>query len=104
MRRECRCYELAWKHILDVDEFADWLLIHGEVTGPDGSRIGHAWLENYDRVFDPVLSEFFSTALYRIRFGPTYLQEYDRKQAVAMVLRTNHAGPWDESEALLPIR
>jgi hypothetical protein len=95
-KRKGRCYELAWKHLLYDEEFAGWLLVHGEMSGFRGqARIGHASLEKDDQVFDPVENQFFSKEDYRSRFDAIARVSYTQEEAGRIGAKAGHAGPWD---------
>jgi hypothetical protein len=80
--------------MIDEDRFADWQVVHGEVNGPDKSRIGHAWLEGGDQVFDAVLNQILPCGEYRLRYGAAPLVKFTRAEAAQAVLERKHFGPW----------
>jgi hypothetical protein len=82
------------KHLFDEDRFADWRLVYGEANGPDGSRIGHAWLEGGDQVFDAVLNQIVPFGEYRARYGAAPLVRFTRVEAAQAAVERKHFGPW----------
>jgi hypothetical protein len=101
-KRLGRCYELALKHMLSEERFADWRLVHGEVRGPDGSMIGHAWLEADQTVFDATLNEFIPSWEYRNRVAARALSTYSRKEAARAGVDQGHYGPWPDQTVSAP--
>jgi len=95
--RAGRCYELAWKHIIDQEEGA---LVHGEVWSHKlGRMIGHAWVETETGfVYEPVSDQYFEKdwlyRTYKVREFNTYTPE----QAAIMASSTRSFGPWTETE------
>jgi hypothetical protein len=102
-KRAGRCYELAYRYLMMDERFSerssdtDWLLVHGEVNGPDGTRIGHAWLEREGEIYDPVGDEFLPKVQYRMRFAVKNIRKYSRLEVAEAVLACNHLGPWVET-------
>lgn len=72
------------------------VLVHGEVDGGDAGRIGHAWLENEDVVWDPQLGYFERDEFYS-RFKPALHARYGKEEAELAWLRAGHYGPWHEA-------
>lgn len=60
-RKGC-CFRLAWFGLMKSTERL--VLVHGEVNGPDSTRIPHAWLVGDDFIYDVVLDKFFTLAEY----------------------------------------
>jgi hypothetical protein len=88
--REGRCYELAFRALLDVDR---WSLVHASVLGAAGT-IGHAWLVRDGVVYDPVLDAEMPEVDYARRFRVAGPRIYSVVEAARMVLETGHYGPW----------
>ena len=68
----------------------DWRLVHGEVDcydpDSDSPRMGHAWLESRDEVFDPVANQHFSKDKY-YGLGPiTVTGRYTKIEACNLML------------------
>jgi hypothetical protein len=91
---EGRCYELAWRTLFSLPEPAGWLLVHGEVNGPSGSRVDHAWLERDGAIFDPVLNASMTWERYRRIYGASDGTRYTSDQAAHQLLEEGHYGPW----------
>ena len=77
----------------------DWRLVHGEVDcydpDSDSPRMGHAWLESRDEVFDPVVNQHFSKDKF-YGLGPiTVTGRYTKIEACNLMLDNDHYGPWD---------
>ena len=97
-KRQGRCYELALKSLLDMEDSGGWWLVHGEVDcydpASDSSRMGHAWLENRAEVFDPVKNRHFSRDDYYSLGQPTNVRRYTSKEAAHRMAAEQHYGPW----------
>ena len=95
--RAGRCYELAWRHIINHGEGT---LIHGEVWSHKlGRMIGHAWVETETGfIYEPVSDQYFEKdwlyKTYKVKEFNTYTPE----QAAIMAARTKTHGPWTEAE------
>jgi hypothetical protein len=89
-----RCYELSWKYQCDDDRFVGWLLVHGEGNSKAGERIGHAWLEFGDCVFDPVENATYEKTAYYARYGAKCLHTYEPKEAALAATAHGHFGPY----------
>ena len=93
------CYNIAGRLIVDNK---DWLLCHGIVDGQGqltGQKIGHAWNEHQDVVFDYsngkkiILRKEQYYALGKIK----KVAKYNREEALSMMSRYEHYGTWDNS-------
>ena len=95
-----RCYELAYKSLFDMKDHGDWLLAHGYVDcydrASDSRRMGHAWLETRDEVFDPVKNQYFSRDYYYSLGHAANVRRYTVKEAVkeAGLLIAASEYPW----------
>ena len=97
VERAGRCYELAWKHIIHMEEGT---LIHGEVWSPKlGRMIGHAWVETETGyIYEPESGQYFKKDwLYQTHKAKEF-QRYTPEQAAIMAARTKNFGPWTEAE------
>jgi len=92
-QRDGRCYELAGKTMLVTE---GWLLVHGNVNGPDGPT-DHAWLLHDETVYDPVRNRAISLRLFHDRYGGRALRIYSRTEVVKMIARGTW-GPWTAAE------
>ena len=97
-KRLGRCYELAWKSLYNMKDPGGWRLAHGEVDcydpASDSPRMGHAWLETRDEVFDPVANEYFSKDDYYSLGYPTNVRRYTRKEAAQRISAEGIWGPF----------
>ena len=93
MKRQGRCYELAGKAMLKRE---GWKLAHGTVRGREGERIGHAWLERDDMVYDAVLDREIDELSYLARFHAERQAIYSQEEAAVTMLQHKHWGPWHE--------
>lgn len=91
--RAGRCYELAWRYLIEDAAAADWTLVHGSINGAYGI-IGHAWLERGSVTFDPVLNQMFATTEYERRAQA--ISRYSQKEAATLSLQHGHFGPWHD--------
>lgn len=103
MRADGDCFQAAAIYILDEDDDAGLVLVHGEVSGQGrlaGVQYGHAWVED-DRgfVIDRSNGRFLrlERAIYymigRIDEGTT--KRYTRREMCEKLVETKHYGPWD---------
>lgn len=92
------CYQASGHLIMDDSNF---LLCHGNVLGRGkikGKRIGHAWCEVGDVIFD------FSNGKQKILRKETYykigkikdVKKYTGLEACKMMLKTGTFGPWEK--------
>jgi hypothetical protein len=92
-----RCYELAYRTLFEMPASEGWHLVHGEVDGlPDEPRIGHAWLEFGEAVYDPVTDQGSDWTTFERLFGAVAQRRYTLREAVACALSTKHYGPWPD--------
>ena len=95
-KRQGRCYELAYKVLMDEPDVPGLLLVHGTVVEVR-TRISHAWLMLPDgRAYDPVLKRYFSAREYVGRFEAIADRSYTPKEAAEAALHHKHFGPWVE--------
>jgi hypothetical protein len=69
-------------------------MVHGEVNGPDNTRIPHAWLVGPDFYYDAVADRFFTMGEYLSRLAAEVRHVYTKDEAAVMVFATGHYGPW----------
>ncbi len=96
-RRHGRCYELAFRAVIEAPETQDLKLVHGSaVLNPAaGERINHAWvLLPGSRVYDPVLDQCFTERGFAERHKAVVSRVYTRMEAAQTLLENNHYGPW----------
>jgi len=90
-----RCYELSGQIVCRADKAMALALVHGEVSRKIGKRIGHAWVEKGNLVYDVVLDQFFSVSHYYEKFGVKVVSRYFWQEAAKQVIRFKHWGPWE---------
>lgn len=91
-KRTGRCYELAWRTVLESDGLT---LVHGQCNGPEGQVIDHAWIECSDgSVLDEVLNASFAGDEYARKYGAIVIRRYSKEEAAKKSLETGHYGPW----------
>ena len=95
-KRQGRCYELAYNYLMELDETAQWTLVHGELGRHPA--FGHAWLERHDTVYDAVADKFFSKVEFYLRFSVSIRASYSKLEAAHCVLASKHLGPWENGE------
>ncbi len=97
----CYTAALSWIKAAEDD---DWVLVHGTVLSEKvGKRINHAWCERGELVVDlamPVGSRVIEREQYNWAVRPEVSKAYSSSDALMLVLKNRHDGPWDESEQL----
>jgi hypothetical protein len=98
------CYMAALKWVC---ENRDWTLVHGTILSWDDDaesrRIGHAWCERGDLVVDlaaPKKARMIELARYCKAVEPETNKVYSSANAILMVYKNKHDGPWDDFEQL----
>lgn len=89
------CYQFALEHIFRQQEGT---LIHGQVwSQAQGRMIDHAWVVTETGfVYEPVTDRYFpKDELYR-EYQMKEITVYTVEEAMEMVIRTRHYGPWSE--------
>lgn len=90
-----KCYELAGQYVSD---HPDSVLVHGKLINPSSkglSEIEHAWVEEGDEVFDPVLDKRFPKNIYNSLFKTEEHKRYSFEEVLKMTLTHKDWGPWD---------
>jgi hypothetical protein len=102
-KRLGRCYELAFKVMLDEPGAETFALVHGYVH-MHGHALGHAWIETGDgRVYDTGLDRYMPRDEYAAERGAVIERRYTRMKAVQLAADTgNYGGPWHTSARYLP--
>lgn len=93
-----QCYQRSLSFLIaNANQVERLALIHGAViSGPDGSRIGHAWVEiDGAIVFDATLQRFYDRAGFLSVVGGEVVVAYTGREAAAALVDTGHAGPWE---------
>lgn len=95
------CYAAAFRW---VRENEDWVLVHGTVRSERvGKRIEHAWCELGELVVDlamPVGSRIIERDWYYRVMQPEVSKRYSSHDALFLVFKNHHDGPWGEEEQL----
>ena len=104
-KRQGRCFELAFKIMFEEPGAERFTLIHGGVCfqhPPSENMVAHAWVELGDgRIFDPVLNEYMSRSAYTATRHAVIERQYNRLQAIELMSKTGHTGPWHTTELLI---
>lgn len=97
------CYTAALKWIRVTND-RSWTLVHGTVfSGELEKRIEHAWCERGDKVIDlamPVGHRIIDRDTYYRVVEPEAKKVYSSDDAILLVFKNRHDGPWEESEQL----
>jgi hypothetical protein len=97
------CYTAALKWI-KVTSDRSWSLVHGTVfSGELGKRSEHAWCERGDKVIDlamPVGHRIIDRDTYYRVIEPEVKKVYSSDDAIFLVVKNGHDGPWEEWEQL----
>jgi hypothetical protein len=96
--RAGRCYELAWKVMIDEPGSDQFQLVHGWLTLPQFPQLyGHAWIVlPGDRIYDPVMNRYFTHEEYAAKFNAAVERSYSRQEAFEALRHYHHFGPWDD--------
>lgn len=100
--RHKRCYELAFKIMLEEPGAERFTLVHGRTSlthdpNDEWPHREHAWIELEDgKIYDVVLDRYFSNiAEYAADHGRVEIDDrYTQKQAMRLMLKSKHVGPW----------
>lgn len=97
------CYTGAIRLARD-DLNRDWVVVHGTVWSDSlGKRIEHAWCEWEGAVVDlalPVGSRIIKRERYYRAAKPEVSKVYSSEDALILLIKTGHDGPWDDDEPL----
>lgn len=94
-----RCYELAGRY---VSQKPGAQLVHGHIFNPFNRNgegkgfadIDHAWVEEGNQVFDPVMDKRWPKDVYYGLFQATEQGRFNYEQVLKMMLQHRHWGPW----------
>ena len=91
-----QCYVLSGRYVLNN---SNAILVHGTIngirfTGKDFDNL-HAWVEEGDEVFDPVLDKRFPKDMYYEVMNAKSHKKYDQEKMMVIMLREGHWGPWE---------
>jgi hypothetical protein len=102
--RKARCFELAFKAMMNEPGAEKFTLVHGYVHTPaPGVFNAHAWIETDDgRVYDATLDVYMPVEQYVVRYGAVIERRYTREEAAKMALDRDRvsfcfSGPWHTS-------
>ena len=86
--------------MLDEPGAEQFTLVHGSVywsvNGRVNLRIGHAWIETYGRVWDPVENVYYASEIYYRTSEAVAERRYTRFEAAGMFKDLGHYGPWHD--------
>ena len=85
-----RCFELAGRY---VSEHPDATLVHGRLTNPFArgmKELDHAWVEEGDRIFDPVMGSHWDKEAYERLFQVRVYKRYSHEEVLNMTLEREH--------------
>jgi hypothetical protein len=96
-----RCYELAFRYILNEPNGRRAHLVHGALYGPlvCVEPYEHAWIWFYRKklVWDVVHERYYTADEYRHKFHAVAHRVYTRKEACILAgVRHGHSGPWHQ--------
>ncbi len=89
-----KCYELAGRYVSD---HPDSVLIHGKLINPFSkgmSEVEHAWVEEGNEIFDPVMDKRFPKHVYQSLFKVEEYNRYSYHDVHKMTSHHGHWGPW----------
>jgi len=93
-----KCYELSGRYMMNQADEND-VLVHGTITAQFGDIRGkvnnHAWVDKGGEIWEPVGNKIWSKEVYNVIFGPKEIRRYSRDEALKIMLKTGHFGPWD---------
>lgn len=90
-----QCYVLSYQYVTSNN---GWNLIHGYITDKisTGRMIDHAWCEQGDIVYDPVLDWTIPKQVYYGIFDVQVDKTYTRDEAMKAALDSGTYGPWHD--------
>lgn len=95
-----KCYELSWQYINAInDPNTKELLVHGYITDKIGRTIDHAWTENGNNVYDPVMDKTMPRMVYYSLLQVEVFKKYTYDEAIKMGMKTKVYGPWHKIPA-----
>ena len=87
------CYPLSGRYVMG--HFNEPVtLVHGTIRSLGNPRIGHAWVQLPDGIWEPASNVVWDTADFTTRFNPCIQAEFTPTQVSITMLRTGHWGPW----------
>jgi hypothetical protein len=96
-KRLGRCYELTFRAMKEEIGSESFTLVHGYIN-LDIMLIAHAWIETGDgRIYDPNDDQYIRADEYATAMGAVAERRYTRAEAIDLVSREAHCGPWHRS-------
>ena len=89
-----KCYELSGRYVCGHPEA---ILVHGYLVNKFTiglRKINHAWVEEGDEVFDPVMGKRFPKAVYDGIFQPIPKKRYSFDDVIRLTNKSGNWGPW----------
>lgn len=92
----------AWRYLLQHTREPGIRLVHGRHdagAGTDSTPTAQAWVElGDDLVFDGLTRRFYAADAFRATTHAERDRSYTSAEAARLMLKTGHAGPWNEAE------
>jgi len=92
-----RCYELSGRY---VSEHPAAILVHGHIKNPFNRgvllEVDHAWVEEGDDVYDPVMDKRWPKIVYDRLFDVQVYKKYTAPEVWKMSLQHGHWGTWHD--------
>lgn len=93
-----QCYVLSGRYIFNHPD-EGLLLVHGTINGRrwTGKDLNnpHAWIEDGEEVFDPVLDKKMPKEMYYELMNAVPDHKYTFKQVCKITAKNKHWGPWE---------
>ena len=90
------CYELCGKYVL---RNPNMILVHGRLKNPfkkGFNEIDHAWIEDGEEVYDPVMDKRWDKSVYEGLFSVEIHKKYGFRELCQMLDKEQNWGPWEE--------
>ena len=91
-----KCYQLAGEYVYG---HPNAILVHGELTNRFAQglpRLDHAWIEDGNEIFDPVMDMKWPKEVYEGLFKTKVFKKYSHREAIEMIDKHMTWGPWHE--------
>ena len=91
------CYELSGRYVSGHPEA---ILVHGRLTNRferGHKEIEHAWVEEGNKIFDPVMDKVWPKETYEGVFNVKVYKKYTHIEVLKMTLEYKNWGPWDST-------
>jgi hypothetical protein len=98
------CYEQALLFVLHAQlatldgapAIPGLTLVHGILRRPDGSQMGHGWIEQDGIVYEPETGRSTPRNLDYVLARVVYRVSYTPEHAIEQAQQSGHYGPWDQ--------